>query len=189
MDHQAASCPVTHWTSSVTTPSKTRLLLPGKIDVAPLFKPPRLPLAFRDLMVGVVVAVMLTLVVGSGALLVAQTPTMREIRPAPKAETPPRPAGDDNLRDQYNVTVPGLVVSAQELKVDVKEMRNDVNEMRSDSKLARADIDRILSYLSYLAGLVSALFIGVVLQIYQSHQNGRMLRADPERSRGGRDRG
>lgn len=138
-------------------------------------------------MVGIVVAVMMVLTIGSGALFAAQVPTMRESRPRPPAEeqeSSSRAQGGESIRDQYNTTVPGLVVAVQEVKVEAKETRTLVNEQRVDIRLARADIDRILSYLTYLAGILSALVIGVVLQIYQSHQNGRILRERGDTSRG-----
>lgn len=142
------------------------------------------------IMTYLVLAVMTCLPIGAGAVILAQTtPTMYEHRPAPRSRsTISSGSGEGNsgnslseLRRDYDTTIPMLVSDVERLARDRAADAAYINEARTNLATMALKVDRLESYATYLMAAVSALVIGMVLQIYTKMQERRRGREEDSR--------
>ena len=141
------------------------------------------------IMTYLVLAVMACLPIGAGAVILAQTtPTMYEHRAAPRSRSTVSSGGEPSssslaeLRRDYDTTIPMLVSDVERLAQERAADAAYINEARTNLATMALKVDRLESYATYLMAAVSALVIGMVLQIYTKMQERK--RGREENSRG-----
>lgn len=154
--------------------SPTRLLSPTRPIVIRRKRP---FVTTRDCILGVGVVLMAMLTLASVTLIAAQTPTFRKVNPPPASQDAPTLLSPATGRDEVtNLRFDVLRDSHAELKAEMVKQREESKAQTIKQELQGAAIARIESYLIFLAGILSAVVVGMLLQIYQSRVNGRLLR-------------
>lgn len=116
--------------------------------------------------------VMASMPIGVAAML-TQTPTMSVHNPKPSPRvSAPRPSyagrgSDQELRDAYNSTIPVMENDIERLQQERAADRLLVDQLRLNDEATRNDVATLKSYATYQMAILSAVVIGMLLQIWQ----------------------
>lgn len=134
----------------------------------------------RECVIGVAVAFMAALTLASVVMIAAQTPTFRKTLPPPHPPSNDAPVlaspRSDSRDEVMDLRFEVLRDSYVELKEEMVKQREDDKAQTIKLELQGAAIARMEMYLFGVAGILASVVVGILIQIYQSRTNGRLLR-------------
>lgn len=77
-------------------------------------------------------------------------------------------AGDvRRLRSDFDTNVPSLVDKVSKIERQLEGDKESLNELEVQVKLTQACVKRLESYSAYISGTLTAIIVGMVLQVWQ----------------------
>ena len=73
----------------------------------------------------------------------------------------------ERLRSDFDTNVPSLVERVGKIEKQIEGDKNSLHELQTQLMLTQACVKRLEAYSAYIAGTLTAIIVGMILQVWQ----------------------